>query len=283
LNETSFACSVKTLIKRIIPSSSLEAVAMAAKVFKKDISEAENPITEFRILSHMANEYIPSDLKLRRIHIINSDLLDLKKTFNPLFPEAYYGRGALVNMTSREGYSDEYIRNSNPYELLQLSTLLENFYEGVYPEIVNEETPIAYDDVNSLEPGLIICYGVRRESLTAFHIEELVDHFRAEQNFIHPLEPRTVLNSRVVQKLKTIASTEINCSEDAQLLRRSFLRVIEEIEFLSNETMVQVRDFRDLYMEASSSKKEDIRIALRKFLHLAMYMRGWMGFDNPFQ
>lgn len=282
LMETSFACSAKALIKRIVPISSLEAVAMAAKVFRKDISEAENPITEFRILSHMSNDYVPSDPKLRKIHILNPDLLDLKKTFNPLFPEAYYGRGALINMASKEGYSDEHIRSSNPYELLQLSTLLENFYEGIYPEIVNEETPIAYDDVNSLEPGLILCYGVRRESLIAFHIEEIVDHFRTAQNFIHPLEPRNVLNTRVIQKLKTIASMEINCSEDAQLLRRNLLRVIEEIELLSNETMTQVREFRDLYMEASSSKQEDIRIALRKFLHLAMYMRGWIGDEQPF-
>lgn len=78
--------SLKSLLKRIVPISSCEAIALAAKVYSKDISEAEYPITEFRVLS-ISQSYIPLDTNLRTINILNPDLLDLKKTFNPLFPE----------------------------------------------------------------------------------------------------------------------------------------------------------------------------------------------------
>lgn len=277
-----YPMSIKSIMKRVRPKTRFEAIAFAAKIYHKDISDALYPITEFRVLSNSPDRYIPIDCTLRRIHILNPDLINLKKTFNPLFPEQYYGRSTLVEMARKEGYSEEHVRGGNPYELLQMSYVLDNFYCGVYPEISNEETPIAFDEVESLEPGSIICYGVRRESLTAFNIEEIVDHFRTTQNFSHPTNPRATLTPRSIQKLKTIARDEGTASESVQSLKQELLRIIEEVELLVSGTSSQVRRFRDTYLELSPGKQESIRRIFTKLLHLAMYMRGWEGGSNPY-
>jgi len=78
------------LVKIVHPMSITEAVALAALFFKKDISLSAYPISEYRRLQITYYGYIPYDDTLRKIHILNPLLLDLTKTFNPLFPEQYY-------------------------------------------------------------------------------------------------------------------------------------------------------------------------------------------------
>ena len=274
--------SPKALAKRILPASQEEAVALAAVVYHKDISQATYPITEFRILSSCHPTYLPLDTQLRKIHILNPTLLDLTQTFNPLFSKHYYCREHLIEMALNEGYSTDTIRTNDPYELLQLSSLLENFYDGMYLEVTNEETPIALDNVNALEPGMIVCYGIRRECLTAFNIEELIDHFHTIKTFVHPIERGTTLTPRSIKKLKKIANSTSVGSEASQTAKRELLRVIEEVEFLANDALSQARTFYVLYQESSSGKKEEIRNALQRLLHLVMYMRGWGGPGQAF-
>lgn len=262
--------------KRILPVSKCEAVGMAAIIYKKDISVSKYPISEFRTLNCSPRRYIPLDKKLHEIFLLNPMLMDLSVSFNPLFPEQYYKTQDLVNMARNEGYSFDRIALSNPYELLQVSFLLDNFYYGLYPEIVNEETPIAWDEVENLEPGMIVCYGVRRERLTAFNIEELVEHFDRIKTFAHPTDSHNTLTPRSIEKLKLIASTRTG-SETTQTIKMRLLEVIEEVEFLSNEALGKARQFYQIYRSSSAAQQEDIRRAIRELLELAMYMRGWLG------
>lgn len=270
------------LAKRILPISKHEAVGLAAIIYKKDISLSRYPITEFRALNCSQRRYIPLDDTLREMFLLNPLLMDLTETFNPLFPEQYYKTRDLVNMAHNEGYVLDTISLSNPYELLQVSFLLDNFYYGLYPEITNKQTPIAWDEVEDLEPGMIVCYGVRRESLTAFNIEELVEHFDNIKTFAHPTDIHNTLTPRSIEKLKLIASSTSIGSETTQNIKRTLLEVIEEVEFLSNEALQKARQFYQIYQSSSTATQEDIRQAIHGLLELAMYMRGWMGPGHDF-
>ena len=268
------------LLKRIEPKSCVEAVALTAVIFKRDISLSSNPICEYKRLQSTYFGYIPYDEELRKIHILNPTLLDLRKTFNPLFPEEYYRVSDLISMAVQEGNDENDIDERNVYNMLQLSQLLENFYSGLYPEITNKETPVTLDEVEALDPGVIVCYGVRREFLTAFHIEGLIDHFRVIKTFAHPIDPGITFTPQAIKKLKSIAQDRFSGTERSQVLKRDLLEVIEEVEFLSAETLSKAKEFYDRFLSSTNEDKLKIRETVLELLHLAMYMRGWDG-KNP--
>lgn len=270
------------LLKRLDPRSSVEAVALAATIFKKDISQSSNSICEYKRLQITHYGYIPYDNELRKIHILNPSLLDLRKTFNPLFPEHYYQMEDLMFMAVREGYDREELHETNVYEMLQLSHLLENFYSGLYPEITNGETPVTLDEVEALDPGVIVCYGVRREHLTAFHLEGLIDHFRVIKTFAHPTDPGTTFTPQTIKKLKYMANDRFSGTETSRDLKKDLLEVIEEVEFLSSETLSKVKEFYQCFHSSSNEDKERIRGVIQELLHLSMYMRGWDGENLKF-
>jgi len=265
------------LVKIVHPMSITEAVALAALFFKKDISLSAYPISEYRRLQITYYGYIPYDDTLRKIHILNPLLLDLTKTFNPLFPEQYYRSEDLLQMAVQEGYTIEELHGVNVYETLQVSQLLDNFYPGIYPEIVNEETPVTLDEVSELNPGMIICYGVRRERLTAFNIEGLVDHFRIIKTFAHPTDVGVTFTPQNIKKLKCIASDTLSGTETSQRLKRELVAVIEEVEFLSDETLSKAKELYQCFQGSSEIVKQQIHRSIRELLHLSMYMRGWEG------
>jgi len=268
------------LLKRIEPKSCVEAVALTAVIFKRDISQSSNPICEYKRLQSTYFGYIPYDEELRKIHTLNPVLLDLTKTFNPLFPEEYYRVEDLISMAIREGNDGNGVDERNVYTTLQLSQLLENFYSGLYPEITNKETPVTLDEVEALDPGVIVCYGVRREALTAFHIEGLIDHFRVIKTFAHPTNPGTTFTPQTIKKLKSIARDRFSGTERSQDLKRDLLEVIEEVEFLSAETLSKAKEFYHHFLSSTNEDKLKIREVVLELLHLAMYMRGWDG-ENP--
>ncbi len=278
-----YTTPLEELVKRIHPRSSVEAVALAAMIFKRDISLSDNPICEYRRLQSTSYGYIPYDKDLRTMHILNPSLLDLKTTFNPLFPEQYYKAEILLEMAIQEGYTAEELHGVNIYEILQVSQLLENFYSGIYPEIINEETPVTLDEVDELDPGVIVCYGIRRERLVAVHIEGLIDHLRIIKTFAPPTEPESTFTPQTINKLKTIAGDSYSGTETSRRSKILLLQVIEEVEFLSDETLAKAKELYQSFQASSIIKKEQIHIAVRELLYLAMYMRGWAGegYDFP--
>lgn len=274
--------SPNRLAKRILPISKSEAVGLGALIYKKDFSLSKFPISEFLKYAKNPYRYIPVDENLREIFVLNPNLIDLKKVFNPIFPQEYYDPDDLIEMASQEGYAYNEITTSNSYELLQLSYLLENFYEGLYPEIENTETPIAYDEISELDPGLVICYGIRREGLIAFNIEELIDHFSIIKTFAHPVNVHNTFSESSIRKLKKIAEKEFEGTSQSIIMRRRLFEIIEEVEFLSQETNRHVRDFYDCYNKSSEDVKTRIRFAIKNLLNVSMYMRGWKGGESDF-
>jgi len=214
--------------------------------------------------------------------ILNPSLIDLSLVFNPIFPQDYYNTEELVNMALYEGCDPTEVTSVNSYEMLQMSYLLENFYEGLYPEITNEETPIAFDEVNELDPGLVVCYGVRRERLTAFNIEELVDHFTLVKTFAHPVDSHSTLPDNAIRKLKKIATDNEGGTGQSVSMKNRLLVAIEEVEFLSEANNSRARELYECYMRSDERVKESIELAMTGLLCISMYMRGWKGGDHPF-
>jgi hypothetical protein len=266
------------ILSLIPPQSASEAVALAALVFKKDISLATYPLTEYLYLRHNSSLYTPLDTQLKRIHVLHPQLLDLTKTFNPAFPASYYDHSDLKKMAMEEGYKPHELASQSPYELLQVSYLLENFYPGIYPEIVNEETPITLDEVNEIDPHMIICYGLRGSRLTAFHISGLIDHFQTTKAPGNPLDARSTIHERAMAKLKWIAQKSHTAgSLESQRERTRLLKALREVELFGNATLSKAKDFYYTYRQTSSSRQQLVLQGLNELLELAMYMRGWTG------
>jgi hypothetical protein len=263
------------------PRTRLEAIAWAGLIYKKDISDSKYPISEFMRLQKKPHAYVPVDKELKRCFTLNPNLLDLTKSFNPLFPRHFYSRDTLKYLLRVEGITPE-LQDIDYYETLQISQLFENFYFGIYPEVSNEETPISFDEVSSVDPNMIVCYGVRREDMTAFHIEELIDHFNVVKTFAHPVKSHETLEPQAIYKLKALASlTQCHGSEDSILLKQQLLDVIQEVEFFSQETLSKARELHHQY-ESQPNLRSNVKDCLKSLLELAMYMRGWEGKPHPF-
>jgi hypothetical protein len=268
----------REILRLISPQSASEAIALAAMVFKKDISLATYPLTEYLYLRNNPSLYTPLDPQLKRIHLLHPKLLDLTKTFNPAFPASYYDDSDLKKMALEEGYKSHELASQSPYELLQFSYLLENFYPGIYPEIVNEETPITLDQVNEMDPHMIICYGLRGSRLTAFHISGLIEHFQMTKGPGHPLDARSTIGERAMAKLKWMAQrTDAGGSAESQRERARLVKALREVELFADATLFKAKDFYYAYREASPSQRQQVRQCFSELLELAMYMRGWEG------
>lgn len=274
--------SPNRLAKRILPISKSEAVGLGALIYQKDFSVSKCPISEFKKYTENPSRYIPIDETLREMFILNPNLIDLRMVFNPIFPQDYYNAEELINMAIYEGCDPTEVTAINSYEMLQMSYLLENFYEGLYPEIVNEETPIAFDDVNELDPGLVVCYGVRRERLTAFNIEELVEHFTLIKTFAHPVDSQNTLPDNAIRKLKKIAMDNEGGTGQSISMKNRLMRAIEEVEFLSETSNSRALELYECYMRSDKRVKESIELAMKGLLSISMYMRGWKGGYHPF-
>ena len=137
--------NARLLLDRIYPRTNAEAIAMAALKWDIDISDAFNPLKEFEFVG---NDYRPVDLKQIEKYSQNPNSIYLTLHFNPQIPEKFYKRNVLYKLAIMEGYTDEEIREETAYSLLQLSTITNTFYHGIFYE---KETEFLKLDCNDLE------------------------------------------------------------------------------------------------------------------------------------
>jgi len=280
---------IKTLQEKIDPGTEQGAIALAALNFGIDITRASSALREYKILKmNGRHEYIPVDIWMRHWYQRNPDMFDMIISFNPIFPSSYYGNTRLVSMAQREGYTPEEIALTPPYELMQLAYVSETFYLGEMPCIKSNQTCIHMDDITEIPYGALLCYGQIEHSMQIVSVLELVELFRANENFTNPFQPNAVFTNTNINKLKNILQDlrgplpEIPLSSDVISMRQHLLDVIGTIELSMQSMDRPSRELCIAHRSAQFETKDAIRQALIGLLNAGMYMRGWMGSGHEY-
>lgn len=288
--------TISDLQTKINPVTISGSIALAAVIYRIDISKSANPIDEYKILKLTGrNSYVPSDPWMNYWSKRTSNLFDLLVSFNPIFPECYYNPTTLNSMAMLECYSAEELNNSSSYELMQLAFVTETFYMGELPNLTSRQTLINLDDIDEVPYGELFCYGSLDNTVTAITVEELTHMFNINRNFTNPFKQDSVFTDRSISKLKKLLQSKIgpvnnlslqtqrHISYDTANARKKLVELITSLEILTKSNDLSTRNLVSLYNDSSCDIKKSIVDMLTKLLHIGMYMRGWMGngYDYP--
>lgn len=263
------------LLRRIRPQNKTEAIVLAAKLFRIDISLALDPISEYENLTNQYPEWIPKDQNLR-----NKLSLSLDTCFNPHLPKELYNPDHLIRLALLEGYLPEDLIYEKAYSLLVTAYLSETFYPGRYDNISNNRTPFSFEDVNSLDDDRIVCWGSMQNMLYAFTYQELSDLFNTNKNFSNPIDKKKSFSKVSLRKLKRLCQV-IGDTKSFSEERSRLFRSIELTELFSEERNSKIKEFYLYYQNGKSKTKAKLKNILQCFLKLSMYCRGWSG-KGPF-
>lgn len=274
--------NIRELQQKIKPSTAQGAIALAAINYAIDISKSINPLNEYKALKICNRDnYNPSDLWMKYWYSKNSVIFDLFKTFNPLFPINYYNEKQLTLLAEKEGFNHSEISNSNPYELLQMSYVMETFYQDEMPNMKSKTTPITMDDINEISQGELLCYGQFEGPLMPISIQELIDLFELNKNFTNPFNSNSIYSTISINKLKYLLQhydkPNVKLTENTIFIRNKLLGLIISIEILTRTTDEPTRELIFTYHNATPETKSTIINCLSKLLHMGLYMRGWHG------
>lgn len=278
---------LQTLRSRITPNTHEAAIALAALNYGLDISKANDNLQEYRNLQLSGrNSYIPVDPWMNYWYARNPSIFDLSVSFNPLFPSSFYNENHLANMTHMQGYTSSDYLYANPYELLQLSHVIETFHVGEFPNLISRKTSIDLDDIDEISYGQLLSFGQMEETLQPITMNELINLFNANQNFTNPFKRDDIFSELAIKRLKNLLIQNYGPLPNKQLstatleVRRNLVNSINQIEIMISENDDLTRQFILLYTRGNYEIQCEIRGILYKLLDISMYMRGWKGNDD---
>lgn len=279
---------LRILQQKIDPTTDSGAIALAAINYNIDLSRANEPLREYRLLRIAGlTDYKPVDPWMEYWYQRNPALFDLRVMFNPVFPPNFYDPHVLEGMGRNNGFTDAEIANAPIYELLQVAYVTENFYNGEMPNMKSKQTPISLDPIEEIPYGELLCYGQLDSPLQPISVSELIDLFDANQNFTNPFN-NGVFTSTALNKLKILVRTPVTLipgkrlSETTIANRDRLISTIGMVESLLRSNDEPTRQFAFTYRNASPDTKDAIIKALNNLLHAGMYMRGWNGPGHEF-
>ncbi|AYV86237.1 MAG: hypothetical protein Solumvirus2_44 [Solumvirus sp.] len=243
---------IKYLQSRMIPKTHNEAIMLAAINYNTDISMSTTeggPLTQY-LLINLDQKINDPDIKL--LNSINRELIQLSKTFNPIFPKEYY----------------KTINSQYNYEEQSYLYLTENFYYGLQPEINNETSMINLTSLSEVKNNEVVCYGLRNGKMKFFIIDELTSLFNHNLNFYNQ-EERKFFTSSSINHLKDLC----RIYNTGSLIK--LLKSIEMIQNANKNLSSEELKLKDCWID-NESKKRVIDI-LGKIHEISMYMRGWRG------
>jgi hypothetical protein len=276
------------LLNRIVPETNSEAILLAAKLFRRDITLAADPVCEYAHLkkctvSPTANGYFPLDAKVKELYLINSSILDLETTFNPHLPEDVYRADDLKAMALNEGYSLFDLSNESAYSLLQTVWYSNTFYHGSpLPgcEIINTTTVVDDDPIDQVSSNALVCYGTR-ERCYVYKYKDLEQCFAIHKYFKVPCKMRPespqieIFDKVVLQKLRKMCDYVYRKDTPESIEARLKLKkTMIDVEFYCDAALRVIYNFKEMY---TPETKVIIEKAIHNLFLIAMAMRGWTG------
>lgn len=276
----------RALRLRVQPKNSYEALILSALLFKIDISESSDPITEYINLRDKGGDFwIPLCDRMRKITKLNPRRLRLDLYFNPHLPIEMYDDDDLHNLALTEGYNQSQLRLESPYSLLVTSYLSPTFYHGKFPSMKNQNTLFSMQLVDKLHHSEVVCYGLMdTDNMIAFTYSELSEYFRINKTFANPESTDGgVFSNESICKLKSLCGQFFaGDSKESVRSREELLKNINVTQLLVEGANNGIKEFYDLYHSQSEDVQEMIQETLYSWFVLAMNTRGWLGEPNAY-
>lgn len=262
----------KNYLRRMVrPRDNEEAVALAAINYKFDLSSFSRPMSEYEKLS--SDDYRITEEPMATWSKNCRDFFDLRKTFNPSFPESYYDPHDLFTMSLRSGNTGG---GDTPYEYLQTAYLSDMFHDGRLPSLPSDgRTPIGMDDYDEVPVGLFLTYGPFQSPVGGISVEELADLLDANLNMTSPWDGASTFSPQAVGGLETFLCTSLDFPPEILEKRRRLVDSINRAQAATSNG-----DLTHLF-QLHRSRKEEVERSLKLLLDVGYYMRGWDGTSPP--
>lgn len=261
------------------PKNNLEAIVMAAIYEKIDLSECEDPRTEYCLM--LKQPYFPNDENIvQRLKLSNDSLRSpyLNRIFNPSFPENMYSQRDLVSLVGEEGLTPI---DEDYYTALQLVYLTETFIHGKQNVDLKNSSNTFLEQINDLEYHRIVIYGIRnstKSNYNAYTYAELSDTFSSYKRFIDPITNQ-IFTDEAVEKLYILTQKDRRLDETEEIYRErlDLGEEIERIRIYIKSKNQYVEEFLERYEKLDEDGQKEVENALNNLLHTSMYMRNWDG------
>lgn len=253
------------LLASIQPRNHYEAIVLAGMLYKLNIIESRFPLQEYEELSIVksVDMYVPIDTIFRKKFLWNKSWYNIYHHWVPELTFLYTEKD-LKTFCFQEGYDSEDFRNYDGMNLLHLSRISINIYNGKNVYNLDEDiTPICLDSLSELPNSECITFGIISEtnSLKTFSIKEICEVFTNVKNYVNLNNMKEALPERIIRKLQSLDYTKSNL----ELVKA--INIVEKWKQYSNEFS---ESLRSIY---SGNKK--ISEFLYKVMEASLYMRGW--------
>ena len=265
-----------------IPTTKIDAIALAAVTYEIDISESKDPIQEYRLMLNQPT-YLPLDKTLQlkiASQIPELDSPHLNESFNPYLPVECYKLDTLQEHARNYGIENITSNLNELYENLQLLVLSSTFYHGKANNLINSQSDISLDNIVDLPFDQVLSYGIRGQSMYAYTYDDLKNTFDNCRRFQMPnCNDGTQFPSTAIDKLLILASTERKPTESFQLynIRRELTTVIRRIKLYQQNTNRECQNLLLTYDTSPLPLQNQINTTFLSLHRLAMFMRGWDG------
>lgn len=296
-SEANLLTDLNYVLKLVEPINDNQAIILGSLLFSKDFSNYINPLREFRRCK-INLPTSPHDFKIKLVEKINPFFSDLNLYFNPYLPQNAYDTSIINHHISLFSFSFFDFENTASYEILQELHLEENFHIGYLPNIFNNETPILLEQVDTLENGDIVCFGVKHENLKATTWKELKEIFKNMNMFINPFEKKSVFTKDQIERLYKIGRWILGnihfsfhnkfkylfegYSKSTTQDIKDCLDVIDQIKFFHQSNFVFLESLMVDFNNRNKTQKDQIINGIQKMFEITMYMRGWNGISENY-
>jgi len=280
---------VELLQMRMVPTLDYGAIGLAAINYSLDISYSQCPLKEYKELHACGiNNYKPVDEWLRYWMKENPEIFDMRVTYNPKIPFEYYGRDRLIDIAKREGCTEYDITRTHLHELLQTVYVSNTFYNGPVPNLREKLSTVYLDNIKDIPPGEIICYGCKSDDIMfLLSVDELIDTFNINKNFIDPFNIGRNFTERAIEKLINILRGSnygcIQLSVSTITKRTILIDILLNLKLVTKTTDPKTKNFLNVYHNSLPETKKMINKALLDLLNFGMYMRGWSGLNDTYE
>jgi hypothetical protein len=277
-------------LKTRIPRTGQEAVILAAKNFRVNISESFSPMMEYALLlkSGVSDKSFPIDSNLQTKIGNDPHAIKLDQRFFPDLPEFLYYPEDLRKMALEEGWCDS---NGEPshYEFLKKTYFENTFYafgkgpmSGILPE--NETLKIELTLYSEEEPHNLVLWGSRDrpQNMICFTWSELLLTFENYGEFRNPLvregglfEPHTIRKLNILAKKPCINRVIAE-------RRKRLVTVIEKVYLSNHERMERLNLIRNVFVSDEERRGEMEKLLLGLF-RVTLAMRSYEDDEEMLQ
>jgi hypothetical protein len=296
-SEANLLSDLNYVYKFVEPVNDIQAIVIGSLLFSKDFSKFQNPLREFKRWK-LNLETSQNELLLKLVEKINPLFNDLNLYFNPYLPKNAYQNSILDHHISLFSFPMFEYENASSYEILQELHLEENFHIGYLPNILNSETPVLLEQIDTLENGDIVCFGVKEECLQATTWKELKDIFTNMNMFINPFEKKRVFTKNQIERLSKIGrwilhNIHFSIHHKFKYLFENYsnstikdisdcLDVMDQIKFFHEGNFSFLESLMIEFNNKSKPEKEEVIFGIHKLFEITMYMRGWNGISENY-